>query len=148
MSNIIITEGELKNLAYGDFKAKFEELGISSAYKHGKKKEDYIKTILDLLSAKKELAKPAIEIETSEAEALVETIKVKKVETRATAAQTKFDEALKVVLSKKEHWTKETMLKRIGSYRQAWLAFRGKENGNIAEFNMNVLQAAYDTLYA
>ena len=40
-----IKKEDLAKLPYGAFKAKFEELGIGEAFKHGAKKEVYIKKI-------------------------------------------------------------------------------------------------------
>lgn len=45
-----ITEQELNEIAYGDLKAKFEELGVPQAWKGGKKKEDLIASALEALA--------------------------------------------------------------------------------------------------
>jgi hypothetical protein len=146
MTNVIKKE-DLEKLPYGDFKSKFEELGISDAYKHGNKKEVYIKTILDTLSAKQELEKENLSATTKDAEALSKDKKVNSEKKEVSDKKALFNKGVKEVISKKDHWTKEKMEKRILVLTNVFLQHRDSSKGINAKNKAEIYKEALAKLY-
>jgi hypothetical protein len=146
MTNVIKKE-DLEKLPYGDFKGKFEELGISDVYKHGNKKEVYIKTILDTLSAKQELEKENLSATTKEADTLVKDNEVKAKKSKASEKESLFKKGVKEVIAKKDHWTKDKMEKRILVLSNVFLQHRDSPKGITAKNKADIYKEALKQLY-
>ena len=140
-----ITKEQLNKLPYGDFKSKFEELGIGDAYKHGAKKAIYVQQILDLTNVKSEDEN----LSTEEAEVIVGEIKALESLDNKTVELTELEKGvLEIVEAEKNgHWTKESMLKRTKVYFNVFLQDRASVRGKIALQKNKVLTVAYNKIY-
>jgi hypothetical protein len=146
MTNVIKKE-DLEKLPYGDFKSKFEELGISDVYKHGNKKEVYIKTILDTLSAKQELEKENLSATTKDAAAWTKDKAVKATKSKVSEKESTLKLGVKAVIALKDHWTKEKMEKRILVLSNVFLQHRDSPKGITAKNKAEIYKEALKQLY-
>ena len=145
-----VTQKELELVAYGDFKSKYEELGISESFISGKKKVWYISNALDILKVKSGLVDSEDEeslSQTKEAILIVKDNAEKLTQTIADKKELALNEAVEKVISKKEFWNEIAMAKRIRQHENVFLQHRGTEKGNNAIFQKEVLIKAFDKLY-
>ena len=143
----VIKRDDLEKLKYSEFKSKFEELGISDVYKHGNKKEVYIKTILDTLSAKQELEKENLSATTKEADTLAEDKAVKADAKILSDKESMFNIGVDMVIAKKDHWTKDKMEKRILVLSNVFLQHRDSPKGVTAKNKADIYKEAFKQLY-
>ena len=143
----VIKRDDLEKLKYSEFKSKFEEFGISDVYKHGNKKEVYIQTILDTLSAKQELEKENLSATTKEADTLAKDKVVKADAKILSDKESIFNIGVDMVIAKKDHWTKEKMEKRILVHSNVFLQHRDSTKGITAKNKADIYKEALKQLY-
>lgn len=102
MSKKITTAEELSKVKYGDLLAKFEELGVKSAWKAGKKKKVMIEDAIERLKIKSELEANGKKSEEENVEKVIEDKKeevAKEVAAEKEVAKAKVQEDKKNVQS-------------------------------------------------
>tara|TARA_B110000977_G_scaffold143780_1_gene182558 strand:+ start:70 stop:480 length:411 start_codon:yes stop_codon:yes gene_type:complete len=136
MSNL---KSELGLVKYGELKNKFEELGIPSVWKQGKKKVDMINEAIEILStmddSKVEDSKEAIEII------------VEKTSKELDEKEIKFNSDVEAVVAKKKFYTIDSASKKARQYNNIFLQHRGSAKGIEALYNHDVIVEAIKRMF-
>jgi hypothetical protein len=138
----MVTRIELEKLPYGDFKEKYEELGISESFVKGAKKVILIDTALEILATKESL-----EVSTSAAAVIIDEQKIVENNLQEEEVATEFENEVNKVVENKDHWSEETMQKRIDVHNNIFLQHRGSVKGSESQAKKAVLEEAFKRIY-
>ena len=118
MSNL---QKELELTKYGELKDKFEDLGVPGVWKQGKKKADMLNEALELLSKMDDIKIEDVQ----EAKSIIKEETSNKIDEK----ETKFENDVEVVVSKKKFYTVETASRKANQYNNIFLQHRGSVKG-------------------
>ena len=113
---------ELEDTRYTDLKDKFKELGIPEVFKPGIKKVDLVDSAVELLE-KKETLKQDVSV----ADIVIEVEKDKVIANEVK--EDKLSHEVSKIVANKEHWTKESIEKRITILNNSFIQHRGSAKG-------------------
>jgi hypothetical protein len=131
---------ELEETRYTDLKDKFKELGIPEVFKPGIKKVDLVDSAVELLE-KKETLKQDVSV----AEVIIEVEKDKVIKNEVK--EDKQSHEVSKVVANKEHWTKESIDKRITILNNSFIQHRGTEKGVDALRRRDILASASKIMF-